>query len=90
MVAVFTQCGIGEITRAEPSQAGTVHSSYRLADKNGGDAIVVWITNTTKTLEAVSFREQDLYINGEVLGTMPASPAPEENRAEMPDVYNVI
>lgn len=70
MVNIFTQCGIGEIVSASQFQAGDDHTSYWLYDsetKAYNDAIVIWITNSTKTLESIYYGDYDIYTEGNVI-----------------------
>jgi hypothetical protein len=73
MVQVFESCGIGEITSATVFQEGEDQTSYHMEDQetaayNGvSNTIVVWVNNTTKTVEAIYFNDYDIYKDGTVL-----------------------
>lgn len=71
IIDIFTQCGIGEITSASKFQSGDGHTSYHLEDEETSayraGTIVVWITDKTKTVEAIYFQDQDIYIDGTVV-----------------------
>lgn len=71
IIDVFTQCGIGEITSASKFQGGDGHTSYHLEDEETSaykaGTIVVWITDEAKTIEAIYFQDQDIYIDGTVI-----------------------
>lgn len=71
MVDIFDQCGIGEIISAIQFQIGDDHTSYWLHDnetKAYGDAIVVWVTNSTKALESVYYGNYDIFVDNQVVG----------------------
>lgn len=70
MVDIFTQCGIGEIISATQFQAGNDHTSYWLHDnetKAYRDAVVVWVTNSTKALESIHYGDYDIYVDNQVV-----------------------
>ncbi|MDE6261569.1 MAG: hypothetical protein K2M42_12080 [Oscillospiraceae bacterium] len=71
MIDVFTQCGIGEITSAVKFQGGEGHTSYHLKDKETSayksGTIVVWVTDETKTVESIYFKDHDIYLDGAVV-----------------------
>lgn len=74
MLEIFAQCGIGEITSASKFQSGDGHTSYHLDDAETAhywgvnNTIVVWVDDESKIIESIHFHEQDIYVNGEVLG----------------------
>ena len=74
MLEIFAQCGIGEITSASKFQSGDGHTSYHLDDEEtaaykGADyTIVVWVDDESKAIESIYFHDQDIYVNGEILG----------------------
>ena len=73
MTELFQNCGIGEIVSASQFQAGDDHTSYHLEDEetdayDGVDnTIVVWVTNETKSVEAIYFHDQNIYVDGEII-----------------------
>lgn len=73
MIEIFQNCGIGEIVSASHFQSGDAHTSYHLEDEEtdayaGVDnTIVVWVTNETKSVEAIYFRDQEIYVDGEII-----------------------
>lgn len=73
MLAVFSACGIVELKEVAEFQSGEDHTSYHINDDetehySGVDnTIVVWITNSTKAVEAIYFADQDIYVNGSVV-----------------------
>lgn len=73
MLKIFESCGIGEITTASVFQTGDEHTSYHLEDEETAfyrgvnNTIVVWVNNSNKTVESIHFKEQDIYLEGEVL-----------------------
>ena len=70
---IFARCGIGELASVEMFQEGENRTSYYVEDEEtkayaGAEyAIVVWLTNGTKEIDAIYFHSQDIYMNGEVL-----------------------
>lgn len=73
MLAVFDACGIVELKEVTEFQSGEGHTSYHINDDetehySGVDnAIVVWVTDSTKAVEAIYFADQDIYVNGSVV-----------------------
>lgn len=74
MKEIFAQCGIGEITSASKFQSGDGQTSYYLDDeetapyKGANNTIIVWVDDETKTIESIYFHDQDIYVEGKVLG----------------------
>ena len=72
MVALFEQCGIGEIKSCKLFQDGVDETSYFMDDENTaghqspGDAIIVWIINETKEVESIYYRDNTIYADGQV------------------------
>lgn len=64
MLAIFDQCGIGEITNVELIQSGE-ESSYYMADEEISH-IVVWILND-KTVDSIYYHDHDIYVEGQVI-----------------------
>lgn len=73
MLKIFESCGIGEIISASVFQSGEEQTSYYLEDKEtnvykGAEyAIIIWVDNSSKTIESIHFHSQDIYLNGEVV-----------------------
>lgn len=67
---IFAQCGIGEIDSVEVFHEGEEQTSYYVEDSEtkayrGADyAIVVWLDNETKEVQAIYFHDQDIYVDG--------------------------
>lgn len=91
MTAIFQSCGIGEIVSATKFQGDETHTSYHLSDaetsfyKGVDYAIVIWVTNETKSIEAIYFHDYDIYVDGEVIGQITDYYVNKENR----DKYRV-
>lgn len=73
MLEIFDACGIVEIKEVTQFQAGTEHTSYHVRDEETnhyqgmGGNIVVWVSNNSKTIEAIYFNDQDIYVDGIVV-----------------------
>ncbi|MBQ8132971.1 MAG: hypothetical protein IJ192_00940 [Clostridia bacterium] len=73
MKTIFTECGIGEITEAKKFQSGEGHTSYYLEDKEtefyegANGAIIVWVTDSSKTIESIHFNDNDVYAEGKII-----------------------
>lgn len=77
MLTVFEQCGITEIKAVTLVQSGDDRTSYYVEDDetehyNGADnAIVVWIDNDSKAVDAIYFHDSDVFADGVVIAQVP-------------------
>lgn len=73
---LFNRCGIGEVTSVTKFQSGEEETSYHVEDKitdnfNGTEsAIVVWLDNTTKEVNAIYFHDHDIFTDGQIVGNV--------------------
>jgi hypothetical protein len=66
MLQVFQDSGIGEISSVKLFQSGEAETSYYLSDDEVNN-IVVWINNADKTVKAIYYNDNDIYLNGAVV-----------------------
>lgn len=73
MLKIFESCGIGEITSVTELQSGENETSYYLEDNEikayrGLEYdVVIWMDNTSKTVNSIYFHNQDIYLDGKVI-----------------------
>lgn len=72
MLAVFDACGVVEIEEVTQFHAGENQTSYHIRDEETKvysgmrGNIVVWVSNSSKTVEAIYYNDEGIYVNGVV------------------------
>lgn len=70
LLAVFSACGILEVKEATQFKEGDGQTSYHIRDvetdsyRGMEGTIVVWLDNSTKTVNAIYFDDHDIYVDG--------------------------
>lgn len=74
VLEVFSACGFAEISEVRSLSSNEEFSSYTVNDTEtarfleGEDAIVVALENGTKAVTAITYKDDDIYLDGRVLG----------------------
>lgn len=73
VLEIFEACGISEIKSVEVFQQGETQTSYHLKDieiASYRDPIVLWLNNDEKNVDAIYYKDYDLYVDGSVAGNI--------------------
>lgn len=73
VVAIFTECGLGEITEAKPLSSDETSDSYNVNDRNTArymeraNRIVVQLDKETKAVQSIACGNNSVYQDGELV-----------------------